>query len=112
MDNIYVIGSQQTERGLLMREQDIVEILTNVLAQGKREIPRKTCSLECFTWKNEKWQKADRGMTTLFVLYWMINMCYADTGPQGGHGAADTEFSTLRCYPSTFELASSLRLLS
>lgn len=41
----------------------------------------------------EKWKvtEADGGMKTLFVLYWMINMCYADMGPQGGHGAIDTK---------------------
>lgn len=71
-----------------------------------REIQRKTCSLECFLWKNEKWQKADGGMTTLFVLYWMINMCYTDMGPQGGHGAADAEGSTLHWNSPAFKLAS------
>lgn len=51
-------------------------------------------------------------MTTLFVLYWMINMCCADMGPGGGHGAADTEGCTLRWNSPAFKLASQLSLLS
>lgn len=30
-------------------------------------------------------------MTTLFVLYWMINMCYAGTGPHGGRREEEEE---------------------
>lgn len=45
-------------------------------------------------------------MTTLFVLYWMINMCYVDIGPKGGHGAADTDSSTLHWNSPVFKLAS------
>ena len=54
--------------------------------------------------------KSDReltvGMTTLFVLYWMINMCYADMGPQSGHGWADTEGSMPLWSLSTSKLES------
>ena len=45
-------------------------------------------------------------MTTLFVLYWMINTCYTDMGPQGGHGAVDAEGSTLHWNSPAFKLAS------
>lgn len=55
--------------------------------------------------KKEKRHKADRGMTTLFVLSWMINMCYTNLGPKGGHGMADTEGSTLRRNSRAFKLA-------
>lgn len=46
-------------------------------------------------------------MTTLFVLYWMINMCYVNLAPQGGHGAAYTEkFHAPLDFPPAFKLAS------
>lgn len=45
-------------------------------------------------------------MTTLFVLYWMINMCYVDMGPKGGQRAADTQGVTLHWNPLAFKLES------
>lgn len=43
-------------------------------------------------------------MTTLFVLYWKINMCYADMGPKGGHWRADKPDCTLHRNPSHLNL--------
>lgn len=52
-------------------------------------------------------------MTTLFVLYWVINVCHTDMGPKGGHRMADTEGSALYRNSLVFKLASSeLCLLS
>lgn len=72
-----------------MKQQDIVEMLINMSWLKEMERKKKDMFTGVFHIENEKRHKAYRGMTTLFVLYWKINMCYADMGPKGGHWRAD-----------------------